>query len=135
MVGEIIVDPNAIHFAPEFQPPLHALECSERRLDNLVLDVQLFGHDNRAQGVLDVECAGHGYGEASDHRVRPSDVERHAVRGGCHVLCLPRSEEHTSELQSPCKLVCRLLLEKKKKKKYSIVLYIKKNFRLHLLIE
>src|SRR2546426_5686030 len=27
-----------------------------------------------------------------------------------------RSEEHTSELQSPCNLVCRLLLEKKKKK-------------------
>src|SRR5438552_5196117 len=34
--------------------------------------------------------------------------------------CLPprdRSEEHTSELQSPDHLVCRLLLEKKKKKK------------------
>src|SRR5256885_6815345 len=29
-----------------------------------------------------------------------------------------RSEEHTSELQSPCNLVCRLLLEKKKKKIY-----------------
>src|SRR5437764_4869693 len=29
----------------------------------------------------------------------------------------PRSEEHTSELQSPMYLVCRLLLEKKKKKK------------------
>src|SRR5256885_11125392 len=28
-------------------------------------------------------------------------------------LNLPRSEEHTSELQSPCNLVCRLLLEKK----------------------
>src|SRR5256885_8890206 len=28
----------------------------------------------------------------------------------------PRSEEHTSELQSPCNLVCRLLLEKKNKK-------------------
>src|SRR3989454_6469024 len=27
-----------------------------------------------------------------------------------------RSEEHTSEFQSPCNLVCRLLLEKKKKK-------------------
>src|SRR6516162_3420569 len=27
----------------------------------------------------------------------------------------PRSEEHTSELQSPCNLVCRLLLEKKRK--------------------
>src|SRR5256885_8723821 len=31
----------------------------------------------------------------------------------------PRSEEHTSELQSPCNLVCRLLLEKKKKFKNS----------------
>src|SRR2546426_2206265 len=30
-----------------------------------------------------------------------------------------RSEEHTSELQSPCNLVCRLLLEKKKKKEKS----------------
>src|SRR5256885_10770674 len=30
-----------------------------------------------------------------------------------------RSEEHTSELQSPCNLVCRLLLEKKK-----IILYV-----------
>src|SRR5256885_11654980 len=29
--------------------------------------------------------------------------------------CKSRSEEHTSELQSPCNLVCRLLLEKKKK--------------------
>src|SRR2546426_7443257 len=29
---------------------------------------------------------------------------------------MDRSEEHTSELQSPCNLVCRLLLEKKKKK-------------------
>src|SRR3989454_1236636 len=28
--------------------------------------------------------------------------------------CGSRSEEHTSELQSPCNLVCRLLLEKKK---------------------
>src|SRR3989454_7327291 len=30
-----------------------------------------------------------------------------------------RSEEHTSELQSPCNLVCRLLLEKKNKKSYN----------------
>src|SRR2546426_4802116 len=30
-----------------------------------------------------------------------------------------RSEEHTSELQSPCNLVCRLLLEKKKNKTIS----------------
>src|SRR2546426_2198429 len=42
----------------------------------------------------------------------------HAWRGqSCPRRCAlpPRSEEHTSELQSPCNLVCRLLLEKKKK--------------------
>src|SRR5256885_13131444 len=33
--------------------------------------------------------------------------------------CLDRSEEHTSELQSPCNLVCRLLLEKKNSYKTS----------------
>src|SRR2546427_10396870 len=32
-----------------------------------------------------------------------------------------RSEEHTSELQSQSNLVCRLLLEKKKKKNYNII--------------
>src|SRR5256885_4197596 len=32
-----------------------------------------------------------------------------------HVKVLERSEEHTSELQSPCNLVCRLLLEKKRR--------------------
>src|SRR2546426_2044696 len=39
-----------------------------------------------------------------------------ARHGGHDLLGEPngRSEEHTSELQSPCNLVCRLLLEKKK---------------------
>src|SRR5256885_11958450 len=36
-----------------------------------------------------------------------------------------RSEEHTSELQSPCNLVCRLLLEKKKKKSYNNLISLK----------
>src|SRR5256885_13153139 len=37
--------------------------------------------------------------------------------------CRPsRSEEHTSELQSPCNLVCRLLLEKKKYQLHSITI-------------
>src|SRR2546426_5417777 len=38
------------------------------------------------------------------------------INGGNFIryLLLRRSEEHTSELQSPCNLVCRLLLEKKK---------------------
>src|SRR5256885_2641148 len=38
------------------------------------------------------------------------------VRAGPSGQSVWRSEEHTSELQSPCNLVCRLLLEKKKKK-------------------
>src|SRR5256885_8987811 len=37
-----------------------------------------------------------------------------ARAGDSHNLTWKRSEEHTSELQSPCNLVCRLLLEKKK---------------------
>src|SRR5256885_10376466 len=56
-------------------------------------------------------------------RARLCGLMRARLRGG---LALPahgpgltsppaaRSEEHTSELQSPCNLVCRLLLEKKK---------------------
>src|SRR6266446_8278204 len=39
---------------------------------------------------------------------------------GYHRKAQARSEEHTSELQSPCNLVCRLLLEKKKKHKSDI---------------
>src|SRR6266516_6722669 len=39
----------------------------------------------------------------------------------------PRSEEHTSELQSPYDLVCRLLLEKKKNKHYTSTIHKKKN--------
>src|SRR2546426_7647031 len=35
-------------------------------------------------------------------------------RARCRMCAMARSEEHTSELQSPCNLVCRLLLEKKK---------------------
>src|SRR5256885_17033656 len=52
------------------------------------------------------------------------------LQGGSHMILQvqvqeavaqeTRSEEHTSELQSPCNLVCRLLLEKKKKKQISI---------------
>src|SRR5256885_8527608 len=52
-----------------------------------------------------------------------NDLKReHLIRTGSVVLhelyfenLGGRSEEHTSELQSPCNLVCRLLLEKKKK--------------------
>src|SRR5258708_27453088 len=39
-------------------------------------------------------------------------------KGDASYHSIPRSEEHTSELQSPDHLVCRLLLEKKKTSKY-----------------
>src|SRR2546426_5074367 len=39
----------------------------------------------------------------------------HRVPAADGITRRERSEEHTSELQSPCNLVCRLLLEKKKK--------------------
>src|SRR6266446_4845766 len=47
----------------------------------------------------------------------PPVLEQLAMERRGLVLCtgITRSEEHTSELQSPCNLVCRLLLEKKKK--------------------
>src|SRR2546426_7684149 len=43
-----------------------------------------------------------------------SCIRRGRARPATSSRCM-RSEEHTSELQSPCNLVCRLLLEKKKK--------------------
>src|SRR5256885_6112035 len=38
-----------------------------------------------------------------------------------YLIMTDRSEEHTSELQSPCNLVCRLLLEKKKHRAQDIL--------------
>src|SRR2546426_8056978 len=52
-------------------------------------------------GLPTERAANQGEQPVESHPVAPTDVER--------------SEEHTSELQSPCNLVCRLLLEKKKK--------------------
>src|SRR6266850_3718702 len=48
---------------------------------------------------------------------RSAGADGHVRRrhGDRRLLGAGRSEEHTSELQSPCNLVCRLLLEKKKK--------------------
>src|SRR2546422_8080710 len=48
-------------------------------------------------------------------RERPPEVFEHALPAEVSLLHLVRSEEHTSELQSRLHLVCRLLLEKKKK--------------------
>src|SRR5256885_6623731 len=48
------------------------------------------------------------FSEARDYKKSWEDYDKRLAAGE------KRSEEHTSELQSPCNLVCRLLLEKKK---------------------
>src|SRR5256885_10768748 len=55
--------------------------------------------------------SGDGDADAEPHR---GAAPRTAGAGNRMRACVGRSEEHTSELQSPCNLVCRLLLEKKK---------------------
>src|SRR5438270_1476932 len=58
----------------------------------------------------------------SDPELQVATSEYPDLRGrrehGPAIKICARSEEHTSELQSQSNLVCRLLLEKKKKKKY-----------------
>src|SRR5438552_7641451 len=72
-----------------------------------------------SSGPREVGCAPADSGNpqngfaAGDDRVARPRAARHA--------CLHRSEEHTSELQSPDHLVCRLLLEKKKKNAIPLV--------------
>src|SRR2546426_7497405 len=58
--------------------------------------------------------AGAGEG-ASDARAESAQALEPGRRAEGQCRGDVRSEEHTSELQSPCNLVCRLLLEKKKK--------------------
>src|SRR6266571_7785008 len=67
-------------------------------------------------------------------RSRGCIPQRHHDRAGGGRRRL-RSEEHTSELQSHVKLVCRLLLEKKKKTNYSHFITIKNNNNISLLTQ
>src|SRR5256885_6570996 len=69
-------------------------------------------HPHQLVGVVDAleEDEEPAIRQQEDHE-EPAFAHRGSV--ACGMLRL-RSEEHTSELQSPCNLVCRLLLEKKK---------------------
>src|SRR5690349_24248528 len=81
----------------------------------------------RSQETVDLGLADRDVGFLLDHEL-PDARQLHL--GAQHVLLVPlahavagaddRSEEHTSELQSRRDLVCRLLLEKKKKKHTSL---------------
>src|SRR5437762_11344598 len=70
----------------------------------------------------DLRCRGDTYNDERLYRYHRLDSAIRVLGSPVHDRCFPRSEEHTSELQSPMYLVCRLLLEKKKKKQiYYIV--------------
>src|SRR5437762_4720722 len=56
----------------------------------------------------------------------PLDPFNHAISLVVEWIQRPRSEEHTSELQSPMYLVCRLLLEKKNQQSITIILLFRK---------
>src|SRR2546426_7394002 len=85
----------------------------------------LFPYTTLFRSGLDRRAARLAGAVAGAHALRRGGATRraHSRRGVRHGRLEPRSEEHTSELQSPCNLVCRLLLEKKKKKyaRYDIV--------------
>src|SRR5256885_7758675 len=70
----------------------------------------------------DVEHAESGVAERIQVELEGTDRHEHLLPE----LRVPghRSEEHTSELQSPCNLVCRLLLEKKKKQQTTSLLIV-----------
>src|SRR2546427_1180524 len=62
-------------------------------------------------------CPQGGSGKGHDIQITARGVHREAAEDATSGRPDERSEEHTSELQSQSNLVCRLLLEKKKKKK------------------
>src|SRR2546426_12034370 len=97
-------------------------EDAERRLRLLRLCEETLGRAGygpiETPAFESTELFARGVGETTD--IVEKEMFTFDDQGGRSLSLRPegRSEEHTSELQSPCNLVCRLLLEKKKKKKH-----------------
>src|SRR3989454_662684 len=132
------VDPAEVHesavICDVLDGAVHELAFGEVRQGPLPALVARFleqepaGHDHVAAPLVDLDDL-HGEGLADElfgvtHRMQVdlgagqegfhADVPHHSALDAADDPAF-RSEEHTSELQSPCNLVCRLLLEKKKK--------------------
>src|SRR5215216_1563692 len=103
-------DLDALQLAQHTDDPLRLIAILDFQRD---LAYRSFAADGYRRHVPD---------QTVSFRNRPGDLGQlpRAVR---HLDAI-RSEEHTSELQSPDHLVCRLLLEKKKKTK-SLIIYLK----------
>src|SRR5688500_19292920 len=85
-------------------PPLYLPSFPTRRSSDLSRVVELPNNRLASRSV--------------DDRIGALVVLEAARRYAAAPGAAARSEEHTSELQSPCNLVCRLLLEKKKKQSH-----------------
>src|SRR5688500_17323780 len=75
------------------------------------------GRPGHGPSIRIQESAAESFGRSTNCRRSGGEraTDRRGADGNCvRRLRVPRSEEHTSELQSPCNLVCRLLLEKEK---------------------
>src|SRR3989454_9013493 len=88
---------------------LHAQAHGIARMARSVQRVQPQPSDNQEITALQVQVDEWGWARAMHHH-RHAELARELL--GCGEMIRVRSEEHTSELQSPCNLVCRLLLEK-----------------------
>src|SRR5207244_8441115 len=94
---------NLIHARPLVWTTSRPL-VTELPFDRFTTGAMLFGSRFPGTGTLTYSL----YGQFTDQFDAEPEPQAELVRE------LPRSEEHTSELQSPDHLVCRLLLEKKK---------------------
>src|SRR5208337_85125 len=81
---------------------------------------------NPPYGSCSAACLPLRSGSRCDHARRQISARSQSRSTSLIGAAYSRSEEHTSELQSPMYLVCRLLLEKKKNKQYNYLHYKKK---------
>src|SRR5437879_11408059 len=95
-----------------YTPSLHdALPIWQGMRERVKVEAQGLSHRSRRRALL---------------HAHPVERAEHIDQCGIHFEILRRSEEHTSELQSPMYLVCRLLLEKKKKTRRTLYTHISK---------
>src|SRR2546425_2867663 len=97
-----------------FLPPTRSRSAMRRSLSQATrIALVFYRHESAAHRVLRFRRHRH---HGADSRAQPADaVRRSRFQPGHPAVRRQRSEEHTSELQSLAYLVCRLLLEKKKK--------------------
>src|SRR5688572_31132601 len=106
MMGEIIDHGYPTLFTFHFAAASHVLKATQSLTDDVALNAPRVGRDYYCQTVEQIELA-------HQRRLESPPIGAFARNG--KTTEVRRSEEHTSELQSQSNLVCRLLLEKKKK--------------------